>query len=269
MLVPVCPGAYLEAMKLRDTTLPLPPQEDPAPEIRALARRYARANGVIITLMNRLGGTLEERLEQLPAGLRGRVETVTSKALTRALSIAYHGNKAPDLGPKAVPALAALTGAVGGAGGLATALAELPVTVTLIFHAILRAAEAEGFDAARPEVRAAALRVLSAGGPMTADDGINTAFLSMRLTITGPMLHALLARVVPKFSITLSQKLALQAVPILGAVSGATLNATFLAHYRELAHIQFALMRLSALHGAEPVGELFGAEIEALKLNAG
>lgn len=251
-------------MKHDDTILPVPRAQDPVSEIRALARRHARANGPVMVLMNRLGGTLEERLEVLPEGLRGRVETVTSQVLTRALSVAYHGNRAPDLGPGAVPALAALTGAVGGVGGLATALAELPVTVMLIFHAILRRAEAEGFDTSRPEVQGVALRVLSAGGPLSDDDGVSTAFLSARMAMTGPVLQAVLAKVTPKFSLVLSQKLALQAAPVLGAVSGAAINATFLTHYRELAHIRFALLRLATAYGAERVGAVFEAELAAL-----
>ncbi|MFN3825731.1 MAG: EcsC family protein [Pseudorhodobacter sp.] len=246
--------------------LPAPLLPDPALEIRTLALRHTRSSGPLMGLVQKLGGKLEDQLAHLPQPVRDRIELVTETSLRRALSVAQHGRHAPDLGRRASPALAALTGAAGGAGGLATAVMELPVTVTLILHAILRAAESEGFDTTLPEVQAEALRVLTSGGPLAEDDGINTSFFGARLTITGPALHKLLAKVAPKFAAALGQKLAAQAVPVLGALSGAALNTAFLTHYRELAHIRFALLRLSALHGAERVRAGFEAEVARLRL---
>jgi hypothetical protein len=45
------------------------------------------------------------------------------------------------------------------------------------------------------------------------------------------------------------------------------LNAAFLTHYRELAHIRFALLRLTLLHGAEPVRAQFEREMKALQIS--
>ena len=247
-------------------TLPASREPDPLPAIKALARRNRRANGPVMTLVNKFGGTVERQMRLLPAVFRERVEAITHDALERALSVAQHGRHAPDLGRRAVPALAAVTGAAGGLGGLATALAELPFTVTLILHAILRAAEEEGFDTSLPEVQAEALRVIYAGGPLDEDDGLNSSFLGARLTINGASVQKLLSKVVPKLAGALTQKLAAQTVPILGAVTGAALNATFLTYYRELAHVRFGLMRLSALHGAAAVRLAFERESEALKV---
>ncbi|MGO4909081.1 EcsC family protein [Pseudorhodobacter sp. W20_MBD10_FR17] len=217
-------------------------------------------------IINKFGGQIEGQLAHLPDGARRQIERITTEALTRAVTVAGHGRHAPDFGPRGAPALAAFTGAMGGAGGLVTALAELPVTITVILHAILRAAEAEGFDTSLPEVRAEALRVLLAGGPMDYDDGINTSFIGARIALSGPALQKLLAKIAPKFAAVLSQKLAAQAVPVLGAVTGAALNAAFLTHYRELAHIRFGLLRLTVLHGAEPVRMAFEKELTALTI---
>ncbi|MEO5621754.1 MAG: EcsC family protein, partial [Cypionkella sp.] len=89
------------------------------------------------------------------------------------------------------------------------------------------------------------------------DDGINSGFLSSRLTLTGPALQKLIATVAPRLAATLGQKLAAQTVPILGAVSGAALNAAFITYYREIARIRFALMRLAESNGGEQVVEAF------------
>lgn len=259
---------YLSGMDQEDVVYPLPAllTPDPGPEIALLAARQMRANGPLMRMINRFGGKIEKQMAHLPDGLRQQIERITTDTLTRAVLIAGHGRHAPDFGPRGAPALAALTGALGGAGGIVTALAELPVTITVILHAILRAAEAEGFDTTLPEVRAEALRVLTAGGPAGDDDGINTSFIGARMTLTGPALHKLLAKIVPGFATVLSQKLAAQAVPVVGAVTGAGLNAAFLTHYRELAHIRFGLLRLTVLHGAEPVRVRFEREMESLKI---
>lgn len=243
-----------------DSIFPLPalvPAPVPAAEIAQLAARTRRAGGPLIALMTRLGGALEARLAVLPAPAKRRIETLVRAALERGFALAAPGRHAPDLGPHAAPALAALTGALGGAGGLATALAELPFTITLILHAIRRAAEAEGFDPDDPAIRAECLAVFAAGSPLARDDGVDTAFLGARLALTGPALQKLIASVAPRLAATLGQKLAAQSVPVLGALSGAALNAAFLGYYRELAQIRFALLRLAGQHGAEPVLNAF------------
>ncbi|MFN4157360.1 MAG: EcsC family protein [Gemmobacter sp.] len=229
------------------------PFADPAPEIARLAARFRRANGPVIVVMTRLGGQIEDQLAKLPPQFRTRVEAATMAALEHSLTISRLGRLAPRLGPSAAPALAAVTGAAGGVGGLATSLAELPVTLTVILHTIAREAEAQGFDTASPAIRAECLRVLCQGSPLAQDDGVNTALVGARLTLTGPAVHKLLATVAPGLAAILTRKLAAQAVPVLGALTGAALNAAFLRYYRDLAHVRFGLLRLAETHGPDRI----------------
>jgi hypothetical protein len=251
----------------RSVTAPLPAvRDDPSAEIALLAARYRRANGPVISLMNRLGGRVEDRLGVLPPEVRARIERVTRLALERGYHLAASGRHAPDFGPRGPMALAALTGAAGGAGGLATSIAELPVTIAVILHAIRRAAAEEGFDPDDPAIRLEALRVFAVGSPLAADDGVNTAFLGVRMAVTGPALQRLLASVAPRLAAALGQKLMAQAVPVLGAVAGAGLNAAFLGYYREVAHVRFGLLRLSERHGAERVIAAFGQAVQPARI---
>lgn len=235
---------------------------DPAPEIVRLAARYRRANGPVMSLVNRLGGTLESQMAVIPPALRAQIERMTERALDAAYGVAVLGTRGPDIGPNGPLFAAMATGAVGGAGGIATSLAELPVTITVILHAIRAAAAEAGYDPDEPWVKAECLKVFGAGTPLAADDGINTSFLSARMTITGPALQKIIATVAPKLAAALGQKLMAQAVPILGAVTGAALNAAFLRYYREVARIRFALMRLAEVHGVEPVLTAFAMAVE-------
>ena len=227
---------------------------DPEPEIEALARRYRRAGGPVVAVLTRLGGSLEGHLAALPAGVRTKIGQLTERALHASWDAADLGGRAlPKAGRRGSLMAALAAGAAGGAGGLATSVAELPVTVTVILHAIRAEAVAAGFDPAEPAIRAECLQVFAAGSPLAADDGVDTSFLSARLTLTGPAIQQLIQRVAPSLAAALSQKLAAQAVPLLGAATGAALNAAYLGYYSELAAIRFALLRLSERHGVEPV----------------
>lgn len=231
-----------------DQTLPATP--DLSAQVAELARRYKRANGPVIRLVNRLGSTLESQMSALPDGIRAQIERVTAQALEASYGVAA---RAPDLGGRGPLAAVIATGAAGGAGGLPTAIAELPVTVTLFLNAIRAEARAAGLDPDEDWVRAECLQVFAAGSPLKQDDGVNTSFIGSRLALTGSTVQNLIAAIVPKLATVLGQKLAAQAVPVLGAVSGAALNAAFLAYYREIARVRFALVTLAKVHGTEAV----------------
>lgn len=245
------------------TQLPVPITPDFRAEVDALARRYRQANGPVMALVNKLGGSLEKQMAFIPEATRGQIERVVERALTLSYTMAGQGDRLPKSGDRGAMMAAMATGAAGGAGGLPTALAELPLTITVILHAIRQAAVEAGFDPAEPAIRAECIRIFGAGSPMAADDGINTSFLSARLTLTGSAVQKVIATVAPKLAASLGQKLAAQAVPVLGAFAGAGLNAAFLTYYRDIARIRFALLRLAETHGAEPVIAAFRAAAEA------
>lgn len=229
------------------------PVSDVDLEVSGFAVRYRRANGPVMALMNRIGGSLEAQLSLLPDAVRAQLNAATASALSRAMDVAAVGKRAPDFGPRGPVAAAMASGAAGGVGGLVTALAELPVTITIILHSIRQAAVAEGFDPEDPAIRAECLAVFGAGSPLGGDDGVNTSFVGARLAVTGPALQALIAKVAPRLAVALGPKLVAQSVPLLGAVAGAGLNAAYISYYREIAEIRFGLLRLAERHGAETV----------------
>lgn len=233
-----------------DQTLPVPGPIDLTAAVAPLAQRYKRANGPVIRLVNRLGGTLENQLSALPQSFRSQIERLTAQALETSYGIAA---RAPDLGTRAPMMAAVAAGAAGGAGGVATALAELPITVTLFLNTIRSIAREEGLDPDEDWVRAECLQVFAAGSPLAQDDGVNTSFIASRLALSGSAVSNLITSIAPKLAAVLGQKLAAQAVPVIGAVSGAALNAAFLAYYREIARVRFALVKLAQVHGTEAV----------------
>ncbi|OYX44510.1 MAG: hypothetical protein B7Z02_05270 [Rhodobacterales bacterium 32-67-9] len=229
-------------------------------EIATLARRLARANGPVMKVMNRVGGGIETRIATLPVAVRRVLDTGTAELLERAYRTAgivgAHPGM-PDAGAWGHWVAAATGGALGGFGGIGTALIELPATVTLFFSAMQKVAGEHGFDPGSEATRLTCIEIFGAGGPLADDDGVNTSFFSARIAVNGATLQAVIRQVAPALAIVLGRKLATQAVPVLGAAAGAGINLAFLGYYRDMAHVRFGLMRLVNRHGAKAVGEEF------------
>ena len=71
--------------------MPAPPPADYSAEISALATRYRRANGPVMTLVTRIGGSLEGQMAAIPAALRERIEDATARALATSYDLAAQG----------------------------------------------------------------------------------------------------------------------------------------------------------------------------------
>ncbi|SDE29875.1 EcsC protein family protein [Salipiger thiooxidans] len=219
---------------------------DTSTEIAALAKRYRSAGGIGLQVLNALGGKAENLLERLPDKVKDRLESATEKALEVALRAAAGSRGVvPDQKGWLNTALATAMGAAGGAGGLPSALAELPVTTTVLLRAIQGIAAEHGFDPDLPEIRKECLSVFASAGPLSQDDGADMAFLSTRVTLTGGTVHGIIRSISPRLATVMGQKLAAQTVPILGAAAGAATNYAYTSYYQQMAQVHFGLMRLA------------------------
>ncbi|KEJ88286.1 EcsC family protein [Sulfitobacter donghicola] len=224
----------------------LPIKLDVDAELEKIARRYKAASGVGINVLNLIGGQAENLLDRLPASVRKQLEGATVKALDHAMTAASKSReRVPDQASWLNTAVSAAMGAAGGAGGLPTALAELPVTTTLLLRVIEGVAVEHGFDPKSESVRFDCVQVFSAAGPLANDDGSDLAFLTTRLALSGKAVQAVIHKVAPRLAVVMGQKLAAQTVPVLGAVAGAATNYAYTSYYQEMAHVHFALRKLA------------------------
>ncbi|PVA05763.1 EcsC family protein [Thalassorhabdomicrobium marinisediminis] len=252
-----------ETQKITEPALPPLPDEVRA-EIAALAARQENASGLLMQLVTYLGGQVEDGLNLLPAPARAKLNGAATKALRASYDAA--GRSRGGVGQmirsdRAHQALASVSGALGGLGGLPTAIAELPVATTMIFRAVQHVAEAHGEDPTTMETRAQCLHVFGSGGPGEEDDGIDTSFIGARLGLSGAAINRLISKVAPKFAAVLGQKLAGQTVPILGVAAGAGTNYTFTRYYTEIAHVHFGLRALARSHDPQAVTNAFHEEL--------
>ncbi|MBZ4023360.1 protein EcsC [Rhodobacter sp. TJ_12] len=226
----------------------LMPVTDPGltAELDALARRHHAASGPMMQVISFVGATTESLLGRLPPPVRNGLQSATERGLETALEAAGRSRTVVSDRPDWMnTAMTTALGAAGGAGGLPSALAELPFTITMLLRAIQGIAAEHGFDPDSDEVKVECLRVFAAAGPLQADDGADMGFLTARMTITGAGLHGLVAKVAPRLAAALGQKLATQTVPVLGAVAGAAVNYAFTSYYQEIARVHFGLKRLA------------------------
>ncbi len=203
-------------------------------------------------ILSLVGGQAEDLLGRLPISVREGLDRATRRALETAFDAArYSRGRWPDRPDWLNSAATTAMGAMGGAGGLPTALAELPVTTTVLLRAIQGIAADMGFDPEDPVVRAHCLQIFAAAGPLARDDGTDMAFLSARVTLTGSAIHGIIARIAPRMATVLGQKLATQTVPLIGAAAGAATNYAFTSYYQEMARVYFGLRALARDSGVD------------------
>src|SRR5215218_9786888 len=225
-----------------------------------------------VTRLSKLAGRPIELLGQaLPQPVSEAVSKATQAALTRALGYALRtipGPWADDRETRVHQALAALSGAMGGALGISAVLIELPISTTIMLRAIARIAQTEGEDLSDPAIALACLQVFALGGHAGSEHLHESGYFAVRAAMARSMASAvrqlagrglvdesasaivrLLGQIGSRFGVVGSQKVAAQAVPVLGALGGAVVNTAFLHHFQSLAHGHFTVRRLERIYG--------------------
>lgn len=253
---------------------------------------YLERPSFLIKAANLIGRPAEVILEALPARAQKIIGEATAGALRSALETAVRSLPrstaltvaAQDGGPVRSSAsrhlhtaMTATTGALGGMFGLAGIAIEVPATTTLMLRSIAAIAAENGADLADPEVRLQCLSVFSFGSPSL--EKMESAYFSGRVGLalavrdaaaflaahtgrelteaiskgTAPVLVRLLNQIASRFQLVVSQKFALQAVPIAGAATGALINAAFTDHFNNVARFHFGIVRLERIYGKKTV----------------
>ena len=185
-------------------------------------------------------------------------------------------------------ALAALSGALGGAFGLTTLAVELPVSTTLMLRSIAEIAREEGEDLETPEGVLACVQVFALGGRAAAATEAGSAltesgYFAVRAALaktlseaaryagsktlldqSAPALIRFTAQIAARFGVVVSQKVAAQAVPILGAFGGAAVNTAFMNNFQGTARAHFTVRRLERAYGVAAVRAAYEVEKAAL-----
>jgi hypothetical protein len=176
-----------------------------------------------------------------------------------------------------------LTGGVGGLFGTLGLCVELPLTTCVMLRSMAAIAGVYGEDLRDPAVRLECLSLFGMGAPSPADDEMDSSYLTIRASLgtmvqhaakfvahtprtevlqsikngTAPTLVKLLGKISQRFQLTVSEKVMAQAIPLVGAVGGASVNVMFTEHFNAIARYHFGLRHLERLWGEEPIRAIY------------
>ncbi|HMX14216.1 MAG TPA: EcsC family protein [Thauera aminoaromatica] len=247
-----------------------------AADLRALAeaRVLLERPSLAARLSSFVGSPLEKGMARLPASWRERIGGLAHDALMKAMDTA-----AKTLQPAAQPAsprlhklLGSVSGAGGGAFGVAGLTVEIPLSTVLIMRSILDIARGEGEDIGSAQARLAALEVFALGGNASSDDAAEAGYYAVRAALAttvseaarhfaqkglssegAPALARLITMVAARYKVQLTQKAAGMLVPGIGAAAGATINLMFMDHFQAVSRGHFTVRRLERRYGEEAV----------------
>jgi EcsC protein family len=220
-----------------------------------------------------IGIPIEKGFALLPAKWSEVVTYATGTALEQALNVALL--TVDDRGIRASSdrlhkIAVAASGAAGGLFGLPVLAVELPVSTTVMLRSIADIARSEGERLTSPEAKLACLEVFAFGGPSAGDNATKTGYFAIRASLAravseavqhlsqkgvaqegAPAIVRFIAQVASRFGVTVSEKLAAQAVPMIGAVGGALINSVFMDHFQDMARGHFIIRRLERTYNPE------------------
>jgi len=213
--------------------------------------------------------------QALPAPTRRLVAHASERALRGAMRLALRTidlNRAARPSGRAHMLAAAASGAFGGAFGLAALPVELPLSTAILMRSIAVVAREEGEDLSAPQASLACLEVFALDGRQDEDLAIEGGYFAVRAALaktvsdsarfaaaqglglqSAPVVVKLVSQIAARFGVIVSEKIAAQAAPILGAIGGAAVNAVFAEHFQTLARGHFIVRRLERAHGPSVV----------------
>jgi hypothetical protein len=260
-------------------TIPMPQVLPPklSAEDRAILRDAVErlehtnlAHRLSVALGQHIGHMAKLVPEQISRAVDKAAETAIRAALRVAMRSLKTDSRRQQRGIHKAAAIA--SGAAGGAFGLVSLPLELPFSTIVMLRSIAAIAQAEGEDLALPETGFACLQVFAFGTAREARPFTESSYFAVRGLLaksvseaarfvlergiseeSAPVIVKLVSQIATRFGVVVSQKLAAQTVPLIGAAGGAAINYAFIDHFQSIARGHFTVRRLERIYGAEAV----------------
>jgi hypothetical protein len=239
------------------------------------------------------GQPIDSILRRMPkaanAGLNRALEAAILQSLNLAIkSIEPTSRRLPSV--QRASLLAGITGGISGFFGSAVLAVELPVTTTLMLRAIADLARHNGEDLATLEARLACVEVFALGrdsarkrmdvgyyatrallnrltqnvSAMLIERSVARSASSAASAASSSVVNSLVSEIVARFGVVVSERAAASAVPMLGALGGATLNVIFMNHFQRIAQGHFTIRRLERRYGPALIQREYEAAVRGL-----
>lgn len=256
--------------------------------ILARSAQKLESSNLATSISNIIGMPIEKAMSALPGHWSNIVSRITRKAIEKALDAALYSLSSSQSKPKnrIHKLMVSASGAIGGSFGIAALAVELPVSATIMLRSIAEIARNHGEDLNELDSKMACLTVfaLSGGGSMNKSEAADTSYYAVRSFLTkalgdttnhiavhgfskegAPILVKFINAVSVRFSVPVSGKLAAQALPVVGAMSGASVNWMFIQHYQNMAKAHFSIRVLERKYGESTVQGFYN---DIVKYNA-
>ncbi len=223
-----------------------------------------------------IGMPVEWAVKRLPDMANRMISGATTKAIRKALEIAVATLEPRHRGePRKIfhKGAVTLSGAVGGFFGLGGLAVELPASTTIMLRSIAEIAKSLGEDVNKLDTQLNCMSVFALGSKRRAsDDAAETGYFAVRAVLAklisetsgfiaerglveegAPVIVRFIVRIASRFEVIISEKAAAQAVPVIGAASGAAINYLFMDHFQSIATGHFTVRALERQYGTEAV----------------
>lgn len=239
------------------------------------AKQLLENPGLAAKITNLIGSPIEKGIDSLPKKWSDKLGKITTNSLLKATNAAVFTmkDKSVKKSSNAMHTTAvAVSGGVGGFFGLAALAVELPISTTIMLRSIADISREHGESIDSIETKMACLEVFALGGTSTSDDGTETGYFTIRALLAqsvtetskfiiekgvvdegAPVLLRLITKVAERFSVQISEKVAGQAIPFIGAAGGAIINTVFMDHFQDMAKGHFIVRKLERQYGQELV----------------
>jgi hypothetical protein len=256
------------------------------------AKKEMENIGVAMKTLNKVGGSIETGLKRIPSKqqhwLQEKVNNTLMMLIKSNLATMQKGGnfKKPSSATyKAlVTSTGALSGFLGATTGLGTAVfaSELVISTKFIMRSIMDIARSEGEDLYDPETQLSCLQVFALGGDSKDDDGLETSYYTSRIAMDTALKNAtsylaknglggishllvgssnpllkLVSSIASRFTVQVSEKFVAQAIPLIGAAGGGSINFMFINHFQKMARAHFTIRRLERKYGQNMVETLY------------
>lgn len=245
----------------------------------AQAKHLLEHPSLVARLSNLVGSPIERSLAALPRPVSSAVSAVARRSIEKGMEMAIRTMKTEG---RAAPSnrwhqvAVGASGALGGAFGMAALAVELPISTTIMLRSIADIARSEGEDLRDARARMECVHVLALGGRHESDDATDAGYFAARaamaqalnaaaqhvsqkgLTAAGaPAVVKLISDIAARFSVTVTEKAMVQAIPIVGALGGAAINTLFIGHFQDMGRGHFTVRRLERAYGADPIRHIY------------
>jgi hypothetical protein len=229
--------------------------------------------------LNKVGGIFETGIDKLPQKQQKWLQQIAHKVLHTVVKANLKTMQRRKLNSassnKTYKALVTSSGIIGGAFGATAFAIDLTVATKLMMRSIMDIARSEGEDLDSYDTQLACLQVLALGGKSKHDDNLDTGYYATRVALSSAVKNAtsyatkhgmgavlqgsnntlmkLIGAVASRFSIQVSEKFVAQAIPVIGAAGGGSINLAFINHFQNMAKAHFTVRRLERKYGENMV----------------